>query len=108
MNRNSSFSTLDLLILSILTREDNHGYGISFIISEESEGDIIIKEGVLYPILCKLKDESKISSYHKIVNRRSRVYYHLEEAGVKELEIQTRNFMSSYKTINRILEGGEK
>ena len=35
----------------------------------------------MYPILYKLQDENYISSYEKVIERKVRVYYHIEEKG---------------------------
>lgn len=104
MKKNNNVFTLDLLVLSVLKRSDNYGYGISSIIFEESIGNIIIKEGVLYPILYKLQIENKISSYEVIVNRRIRVYYHIEQLGLDELNLLVDDFLKSFDAIKRIIE----
>lgn len=102
IKKNSMFK-LDLLILSILKRSDNYGYGISLIIREESDEVINIKEGVMYPILYKLLKDNMISNYDVVVNNRVRVYYKIEEAGLKELANLRSEFTKSVDIINRII-----
>ena len=39
----------------------------------------------MYLILYKLLDENYISSYEKVIERKVRVYYHIEEKGKEKL-----------------------
>ena len=65
---------------------------------------IDIKEGTMYPILYKLLDENYISSYEKVIERKVRVYYHIEEKGKEKLlEMINRCFNFIYDRIFSIL-----
>lgn len=108
MSRNNSFFTLDLLVLSVLMRGDNYGYGISTMIEEESNGSFKIKEGVLYPILYKLNKKKMISSYEVPINRRIRVYYKIEKEGVEELANLVEDFYSGYEAIDSLIKSGRE
>lgn len=46
--------TLDMLILKILTRSPQHGYGIALSIKRVSEDFLTVEEGSLYPALQRL------------------------------------------------------
>lgn len=102
IKRNTVFK-LDMLVLSILKRGDYYGYEIASIINKESNDLFFIKEGVLYPILYRLEQAGFISSFEKIIGRKIRVYYHITEAGIKELNFLEDDFKKKIKAINLIL-----
>ena len=85
--------TLDLLILRVLVRGSNHGYGIAERVKELSQDVLQIGESSLYPALQRLtlngyvKPEWGVSDN----NRRAR-YYTLTAAGRKQLAAEEREF----------------
>ena len=85
--------TLDLLILRVLVRGSNHGYGIAERVKELSQEVFQIGESSLYPALQRLtlngyvKPEWGVSDN----NRRAR-YYTLTAAGRKQLAAEEREF----------------
>ena len=85
MARKNSFFKLDMLLLCIIAKQDCYGYEITKQIKLYSHELIDIKEGTMYPILYKLLDENYISSYEKVIERKVRVYYHIEEKGKEKL-----------------------
>jgi PadR family transcriptional regulator PadR len=54
-----SKGTLELCVLSLLTRKDMYGYEIVSAISQEVE----ITEGAVYPLLKRLREEALVNSY---------------------------------------------
>ena len=84
MARKNSFFKLDMLLLCIIAKQDCYGYEITKQIKLYSHELIDIKEGTMYPILYKLQDENYISSYEKVIERKVRVYYHIEEKRLKK------------------------
>lgn len=105
--RNNVFK-LDLLVLAILKRKDCYGSEIATIINKETGNLFLIKEGVLYPILYRLEQSEFISSSEEIVNRKLRVYYHLTDSGLKELEIMESEFSKKIKAIHVVLRGEDQ
>lgn len=90
---------LDMLILKMLTQEDMYGYQMASIVNERSEDKINIKEGSLYGPLYRMIDKGYISEHKVLVGkRRTRVYYHIEPAGVDYLN-------SLIEVYNRMNEG---
>ncbi len=81
MPKKNIYFKFDMLILSILCHGDFYGYQITSAIKKLSDGVIDIKEGSLYPCLYKMLEHHYISSKEEIVNRKVRVYYHIEESG---------------------------
>ncbi len=81
MAKKNTLFKLDLLVLAALMKKDFYGYEICRDIKEHTDNEFDIKEGVIYPILHNLVESEYISSYDKIVNRKIRVYYKMEEKG---------------------------
>ncbi len=94
----------DLLVLSILSRGDRYIYGLAKSIHDYSEGKINISLNTIYTVTYKLENENKISEYSRLVGRkRTRVYYHIEEAGLKYLEELTEEFQNVASGYNAIM-----
>lgn len=108
MSKKNSFFKIDLLILLVLKKEDCYGYEIAQNIKKYTDDIIMIKEGTMYPILWKLMEEKKITSYDKVHNGRNRVYYHLEPTGIIYLNELIKEFTITTSKINNfinIIEG---
>ena len=103
MSKKGVFFKIDLLILLVLKHEDCYGYEIAQNIKKYTDNVISIKEGTMYPILWKLMEEKKITSYDKVFNGRNRVYYHLEPSGILYLNELIKEFtLNTAKIINFI------
>ena len=81
MPKKNIYFRFDMLILSILKDKDCYGYEITQDIKRLTDGLIDIKEGVLYPCLYKMIDNGYITGRDEFVNRKLRVYYHVEDSG---------------------------
>lgn len=99
---------MELVILSTLVDNDCYGYEIASTIMGKSEGIISIKEGALYPILTRLKEGGYVTNYEKIVNRKIRVYYHIEKKGVLLFNDLKEDFYKKFIAIDTILKEGLK
>lgn len=78
---------VEMLLLKVLSEQDCYGYQITQIMKNVSKGAITVREGSMYPILYKLQEKGYISSYKGKGNgRMERIYYHIEESGLEELE----------------------
>ena len=94
----------ELLILSILQRSDSYVYEIFKTIQENSGGLLDISQNTIYTATYKLEAENKISEYSKLVGRkRTRVYYHIEEPGLKALEELTANYFNTTSGVQNII-----
>lgn len=105
-NRHNYFK-LEMLVLSILEESDCYGYEISQKLKEQSHGLMQIKEGALYPILYKLLAGEFISSYEQL-GKKTRIYYHLEEKGLKHLSALEDDYLKMVKEIKNICQFSEK
>lgn len=98
----------ELLILSILYKEDTYIYGIKKIIDEISNGTLPMSQNTIYTAAYKLEKEEKITEYSKLVGKkRTRIYYHIEEAGIEywkkltnEYKLMTNNVGNIFAFLN--------
>ncbi len=99
---------LEMLILICLIKKDCYGYEISSMVKEQTKGILEIKEGVLYPLLHNLLNSEYISTFDKIVNKKVRVYYHIEPTGKLYLTELIDDYTEKIEIINQIINEMEK
>lgn len=100
--------TAELLVLYLLSKEDLYGYQITQALEEKSDGVYTMLEGSLYPVLYRLSDAGYISEYTKLVGkRRTRKYYHLEEAGREYYVRILSEYLEIIESIDKILDRNE-
>ena len=104
MAKKNIYFKFDMLILKMLSLGDCYGYEITQTIKNLSDDVIDVKEGSLYPIMYKMVDVGYVTSYEKVVNRKVRVYYHLEESGKKYLDDIMNEYLIWENKIKLILD----
>ena len=83
------------LILTILTRGESYGYEIIQEVKKLSGGSLEWSDGMLYPVLNKLRNEGLIESRWEISQEgRKRKYYSITPEGNKELSSAKNQWMS--------------
>jgi PadR family transcriptional regulator, regulatory protein PadR len=93
---------LDLLVLKVLARSPEHGYGITVRVKQFSEQTLQVEEGSLYPALHRMEQAGWISAEWKASeNNRRAKYYRLTAKGRKRLAEEEENW-------TRVTEGVEK
>ena len=98
--------TLDMLILTILSREPLHGYGVSLRLAELTRDVFLINPGSLFPALYKLEQDGKLGAeWRPSENNRNAKYYRLTRAGRKQLEREQERWNRVTVAISRVLEG---
>jgi PadR family transcriptional regulator PadR len=97
--------TLELLILTILSLEPMHGWGISERIQQLSGQVFLVNQGSLYPALQRMKRKGWISSEWRVTenNRRAR-YYALTPAGEGQLGEEKEAWARSSTAVEKILQ----
>lgn len=101
----TSHSTISLLILSILSKGDMYGYQIVQTLKDKSQGYYVLRESSMYPTLYRLLEEGYIStSEESIVQKRVRVYYHIEDKGLVYLKELERNYFDSTMGVCSVLD----
>jgi transcriptional regulator len=101
--------TLSLMVLRTLqTMGEQHGYGIARRIEQTSESKLSINYGTLYPALLKLEQEGLISSAWGVSdNNRKAKFYTLTKAGRKQIERDTRQWEETAAIMTRFLATNE-
>ena len=98
--------TLDLMILTILSREPLHGYGISQRLAALSRGEFQVNPGSLFPSLYRLEQDGKLKAeWRTSDNNRNAKYYALTAAGRRQLEEHRRRWDRISFAITSVLEG---
>ena len=108
--RNSVWQgTLSLMVLrTLLTMGEQHGYGIARRIEQTSEGKLSINYGTLYPALLKLEQEGLISSkWGASDNNRKAKFYKLTKSGRKQIERDTQQWAETAAIMSRFLAVNE-
>lgn len=103
-------ASIEMLILKLLSEGDMYGYQITQEFKKRSNGLFTILEGSMYPILYRLTDSNCISSYEKKTGiRQTRVYYHIEPAGLERLQNMILEFQKSIQVVEFLLDstGGD-
>ena len=96
---------MQLVILSLLSKEDMYGYQLVQETIARSGGRILTQEGSLYPVLYKLQEQGFISDRKVLVGKRmTRVYYHIEDAGLAQLEKLTEEYNAISTGLRMLME----
>lgn len=79
--------TLDILILKVLERGPNHGYGIARSLADRSSKAFQVEEGALYPALRRLETRGLLASVWDVTSTgREAKFYTLTPEGEGELK----------------------
>jgi PadR family transcriptional regulator PadR len=97
--------TLELLILTTLSNESMHGYGIALRIHEAVDDLLKIEDGSLYPALYRMEERGWVTSKWGVSeNNRRAKFYKLTRAGRKQLDGERANWERVSQAIARILQ----
>ena len=99
--------SLPLLVLHILGRGANHGYGIAKQIKDQSRGVLDFKEGTLYPTLHGMEKQGLIEAYEQEESGRMRRYYRLTGQGQRMLDAQREEWSRYTDAVNLVLKVAE-
>ena len=98
--------TLELMILTILSREPLHGYGISQKLTVLSRDTFQVNPGSLFPTLYRLEQDGKLKAeWRPSENNRNAKYYKLTAQGKKQLEQHRQRWDRIALAIAGVLEG---
>jgi PadR family transcriptional regulator, regulatory protein PadR len=97
--------TLSLMVLrTLLTMGEQHGYGIARRIEQTSGAKLTINYGTLYPALLKLEQEGLItSSWELSDNNRKAKFYKLTRSGRRQIERDTKQWEATAAIMMRFL-----
>lgn len=94
---------LDLLILSIIKKEDSYGYQIS----QQLKNVASMKDSTLYPILKRLSDNGYVNTYDQPYQGRNRKYYQITDVGKEQKKFLTNKWKEYADAIEKIINDTE-
>jgi len=98
--------TLDLMILTILSREPMHGYGISQRLTVLSQDQFRVNPGSLFPSLYRLEQDGKLKAeWRATENTRRAQYYRLTASERRQLEPHRERWNWVSFAVTSVLEG---
>jgi len=71
----------ELLVLRLLAEREMYGYQLVQAIRAATGEEIVLGEGVVYPVLHALERDGALAARRETVDGRSRVYYRLTPSG---------------------------
>ena len=100
--------TLDLLILRTLVFSPEHGQGIARAIQRESDQELIVDHGSLYPALQRLESRGWIRArWGTSDNNRKARFYTLTNKGRRQLTAETEQWNRLVAAVARVLSTTE-
>ena len=107
LDRELKKGSAELMILALLESRARHGYEISQVIEQRSEGAVRFKVASLYPLLYRLERRGWITGqWVEKEGQRRRRYYRLTREGRKVLAEQRKGWQRFVAAISRITEVG--
>ncbi|WP_293695493.1 helix-turn-helix transcriptional regulator [uncultured Agrococcus sp.] len=98
-------STIDLVILSVLTEGPSYGYAIAKRVDEISDGEYVTKETTLYAAIRRLEQRGLLDSFAGTESGgRARTYYRLTPEGETQLQTRTSEWRAAHSIVTRFLE----
>lgn len=99
--------TVDVLILRALEAGALHGYGISRLVRERSNGALTIESAALYQALHRLERRKLVrSSWGTSETNRRAKFYALTAAGRKQLQRESAQLSAYMEALKLVLEPG--
>jgi transcriptional regulator len=93
----------ELMILSLIEARPRHGYEISKLIEQRSEGAVRFRVASLYPLLYRLEKRGWIQGrWIEKAGQRRRRYYRLKAQGRLVLVAQRRGWKTFVQAMNRV------
>ena len=103
LDRELKKGSAELLILSLVEARPRHGYEISKLIEQRSDGAVRFNVASLYPLLYRLEKRGWIQGrWVEQAGQRRRRYYRLTAEGRKVLASQRKGWQVFAAAINRI------
>lgn len=96
--------TLHLLILKILARGPQHGYGIAQFVENSSEDVLRVEEGSLYPALQRMLLKGWVQAqWQETQNKRRARVYSLTALGRTQLRTELSRYRRVSQAIGRVI-----
>src|SRR5216117_4527743 len=99
--------TLDMLILQILSLEDQHGYGIAQRLEHISKSVVQVNQGSLYPALHRLEQKGWLKAeWRQSETGREAKFYSPTRAGEKQLAVEKESWKRLTTAVRLIFNEG--
>lgn len=96
--------TLDLLVLKVLARGPQHGYGVATRVKQLSSEILVVEEGSLYPALHRMERDGWIKAEWKVTeNNRRAKFYRLTATGRKRLAAEEKSWEQLAGAVAKVL-----
>ena len=103
IDRELKRGSAELLILALVEQRPRHGYEISQLIEQRSDGTISFHTASLYPTLYRLEERGLIEGrWVEKAGQRRRRYYRLTPAGRKMLADQRSVWQTFFAALDRV------
>jgi PadR family transcriptional regulator len=97
--------TLDLLVLRAIAARPMHGYGIATLVSERTDGELVIEDAALYQALHRLERQGLVDAeWGPSDNNRRARFYSLTPAGRRRLRDETSNWRRYSRAVEAVLQ----
>jgi PadR family transcriptional regulator, regulatory protein PadR len=108
MNKELMKGSIDILLLSLISKNDMYGYEMVKKLKESSDDLYNMSEGTLYPALKRLEKNEWVTSYWNETDKGSRrKYYRITERGIEELSAKLKDWQAVHRLIDKTLGGAE-
>ena len=103
LDRELKKGSAELIILSILEARERHGYEISQLIQDRSDGQLKFHVASLYPLLYRLEERGWLRGrWVEKAGQRRRRFYALTAEGRRVLERQRRTWQSFVRAMGLV------
>ena len=103
LDRELKKGSAELMILALVEARPRHGYEISQVIEQRSNGDVRFKVASLYPLLYRLEKRGWIDGrWTEMAGQRRRRMYRLTPEGRKVLATQRGGWLAFARAVSRI------
>lgn len=97
-------STVEMLVLKLLSDREMYGYEIIQIVNERTNGEFSWKEGTLYPVLHRLEGKGCVATDWKAGDTgKMRKYYRLTARGMAVAEERVAQWKAFEGSVNAVL-----
>jgi len=109
MDRELRRGTLEMLLLTLLSRREMYGYEIVTELQQRADGRLAIKDGTLYPVLYRLEEAGHVEPRWETQERGvPRKYYRVTESGREHVKRLTQDWGEFVAAIDAVLQEEER
>jgi PadR family transcriptional regulator PadR len=100
--------SIDLLVLKAVSWGPLHGYAIGRWIRDSTSGSLLVKDGVLYPVLHRLEQRGFLEEEWGLTEtNREAKFYRLTSAGRKQLKAELARWQDYSRIMTAVLDAAK-